>query len=232
LNPFHSVHRGKEIAMQALHHVENAIHHAQCLADEAEDLNLVTMAKTLRHMAKVVSEQLELALVGMDQVVEIKKARNLAQDLLGAAYGALSCRVAESLPEQDAQCLVPTGHLNVAERTRFRLRRLGAMNKTDAVQDLIVEHERALKDYERAVDRYLITCTEANRNRQMAVAKSQLLRMELETAKKRLLAQAKLGGDAYQRIKRRAVRTKKPNWLDREVRKAWQLQIQEVKRAA
>jgi hypothetical protein len=218
--------------MQALHHVENAIHHAQCLADEAEDLELRALSATLRKMSEVVSSQLELALRGMDEVIEVKKSRNLAQDLLSAAYGALSCRITETLPEGEAHALVPTGHLNVAERTRFRLRRLFALENSDAVQDLIVEHQRALADYERAVDCYLETCTRANRNRQMAVAKSQLLRMELENAKKRLLAKARLGGDAYLRIKRRTVRTKKPNWLDHEVQKAWQLQIEEVKRAA
>jgi hypothetical protein len=218
--------------MQALHHVESAIHHAICLADEAEDLLMMELAKSLRHLASLVSEQLEAALRGLDRVEEVKKGRALAHDLLSAAYGALTCQMGEVLDSQSLRKLTPGGHLDVVERTRYRLRRLSAMKSTDAVADLRLEHERALADYERAVDRYLEICTATNHDRQMAVAKSQMLRMELETAKKRLLAKAKVGGDAHRRIKRRTVRTKRPAWLNREFRDIWQAQVDEMKKAA
>jgi hypothetical protein len=46
------------------------------------------------------------------------------------------------------------------------------------------------------------------------VVRSQALRLELDGAKARLLLMADVGSDAWNRIKRRTVRTKRARWID------------------
>ncbi|MCC7071209.1 MAG: hypothetical protein IT383_07800 [Deltaproteobacteria bacterium] len=199
--------------LQSLRHVSSAVRHAEVMADEAEDLNDAPLAERLRARARALAVELERAVEVLDDVEPARTARAQAHDELGALYGALTMQLEAHLPSEEAARLSPGGHLDVVERARFRFRHLA--RATD--EGLVAVREElgaALGRYDAAVDAYLVVCAEAQSRKDEAVVRSQALRVELERVKQRLLVAAPTGGDAWRRIKRRAVRTKRARWLD------------------
>ena len=88
-----------------------------------------------------------------------------------------------------------------------------ALPQSEAERDVQGRLTRGLDAYNKCVDDYLLASARARERADEAVASAQLLRIDLERAKRRLLTLAPVGSDAWRRIKRRAVRTKKPRWL-------------------
>ena len=206
--------------MHALHTVTKAIHHAERLADEAEDLGMLELTRRLRHRADALTLELDIT-VGLHGEIAVTRAdRALAHEALAGAYGAGTLRLEELLHREEASRLSPGSHLDVAERARFRLRRLAARDpRSDTAVDENLELvqtdlERALFAYETAVDAYLLTAADAASRKERTLAASQALRVELERAKLELLARARPGSSAYARIKRQPVRTRRARWID------------------
>lgn len=204
--------------MRCLQHVAAAVRHAEHLADEADDLELTDLARRLRALAALVARDLDEAVRLLDDVEPAREARALAHDALSSVYGETTLRLDADLPKAQVALLSPGGHLDVVERVRYRLRRLEARGDDIGVAaEVRTDLERALFAYDTTVDAYLMACAQAQAKKDAAVVESQALRLELEKAKHRLLAKAAAGSDAWKRIKRRPVRTKRARFVDHEV---------------
>lgn len=204
--------------MRSLHHVAAAIQHAEHLADEADDLGQADLARRLRALAGLVARDLEQAVRLLDDVEPARDARLLAHHSLAAVYGEATLRLDGALPKAHLALLTPGGHLDVVERVRYRLRRLDARADDEGpAADVRDDLDRALHAYDTTVDAYLFACAEAQAKKDAVIVESQALRLELERAKHRLLTTAETGSDAWKRIKRRAVRTKRARFVDHGV---------------
>lgn len=199
--------------LHALRHVSSAVHHAEALADEAEDLGSCHLATRLRARGVEVAKDLDAAVQGIDDVGPASEQRKHAHEMLNAVYGEVTLRLEEMYAPEEASRLSPGGHLDVAERARYRLRHLPTTG-SDALLDARALLERELFHYDAAIDAYLLACAQAQSRKDRAIVKSQALRIELERAKHGLLVQAPAGSDIYKRIKKRTVRTKRARWLD------------------
>lgn len=203
--------------LHALRHVSSAVHHAEVLADEAEDLGVTVLAGRLRARAVSVTADLDAAVEAIDAVAPLRDARARAHVYLQSVYGDVTLRLEQIFPPEVSSRLSPGGHLDVVERARFRLRHMPS-TATPATERLLAETrallEEGLKLYDEAVDRYLAACADAQARKDRAIVKSQALRIELERAKQGLLVQAPADSDIFRRIRRRTVRTKRARWLD------------------
>lgn len=199
--------------LHALRHVSSAVHHAEALADEADDLGSVQLATRLRERGVEVANDLDSAMQGIDEVGPASELRKRAHEMLNAVYADVTLRLEELLSPEQASRLSPGGHLDVAERARYRLRHLPSRGG-EGLLDARALLERGLFTYDAAIDGYLLACAEAQSRKDRAIIKSQALRLELERAKHGLLVQAPAGSEVYKRIKRRTVRTKRARWLD------------------
>jgi hypothetical protein len=206
--------------LHALRHVSSAVHHAEALADEAEDLGNLALAARLRERAAAVAADLEAAVQAIDDVTPARDQRARAHLSLNSVYGEVTLRLEQIFAPEVASRLSPGGHLDVAERARFRQRHLPPRPASphagaeEALEDLRALLERALFSYDAAVDDYLLACADAQSKKDRVIVKSQALRVELERAKQGLLIQAPVDSDVYKRIRRRTVRTKRARWLD------------------
>lgn len=199
--------------LHALRHVSSAVHHAEALADEADDLGAQVLALRLRERGVEVAKDLENAVQSIDDVGPTSELRKRAHEMLNAVYAEVTLRLEEVFDPVSASRLSPGGHLDVAERARFRLRHLPTEG-SEGLLDARALLERALFEYDATVDTYLMACADAQSKKDRAIIRSQALRLELERAKHGLLVQAPAGSDAHKRIKRRTVRTKRARWLD------------------
>lgn len=199
----------------SLRHVETAIRHAESLAEEAESLGAHPLSQQLASAAQELARELHEASEMLDLVEPARESRALAHRSLQSLYNDVTCRIEDRGCPKTLARLTPGGYLDVVERTRYRVRRMSETDDADLLR-LRDQIERALLAYETCVDAYLITAGEAQVKRDGVIAKSQLLRVTLERAKCHLLTLAPAGSPQWARIKRRAVRTKRPRWLTRE----------------
>jgi hypothetical protein len=199
--------------LHSLRHVAMAVRHGEILADEADDLFEHDLARRLRGRAAAIASDVEDAVAAFDLIAPMKQARLRAHAALEAMYQEITVRLARVLSPDELSRLSPGGYLDVVERTRFRMRRF-AFDTREPVVLPRADLGAALAEYDDAVDGYLVACADAQGKKDRAVVRSQALRVELEAAKARLLVKADVDSDAWKRIKRRAVRTKRARWLD------------------
>ncbi len=199
----------------SLRHVETAIRHAESLAEEAESLGALQLSRRLLEAAGTLARDLEEASAVLELVEPARESRGLAHRSLQSLYNDVTCQIEERGCPKTLARLTPGGYLDVVERTRYRVRRLSETEDA-ALLRLRDQIERSLLAYETCVDAYLLTASDAQVKRDGVIAKSQLLRVSLERAKCHLLTLAPAGSPQWHRIKRRAVRTKRPRWLTRE----------------
>ncbi len=199
--------------IHALKHVAAAVAHAEVLADEAGDLGDTAVSNHLRLRARQLGDEVENAVAAFELIEPMKLARLRAHATLDAVHSEITVRLAALLAPEDLSRLTPGAYLDIAERARFRLRRISDM-PDPALQHVKVDLRCAVLAYEDAVDHYLVSCADAQGRKDAAVIKSQALRVELEGAKARLLVKVPVDSDAWRRIKRRAVRTKRARWLN------------------
>lgn len=201
-----------QIQIHALKHVSSAIEHAERFADEAEELGQLELAKGLLYRARILSQRLDEALLAHEKIGPAREARQRAHLALSNQYAEMTLEIESQLPAVLAARLIPGSHLDVAERARFRLRHMMEMDKQLA--PLSAKLQAALCLYERAVDAYLIAAGESAHAKERALTDSQTFRLALERTKWKLLNQAEVGSEAWKRIKRRTVRTKRARWLE------------------
>ncbi len=82
---------------ESLKHVANASHHAEALADEAEDLGAQNLAKRLRKLSDGVVSALEAALLHADDVEPQRQARHFAHAQLTTAYDDATRRLRSAM---------------------------------------------------------------------------------------------------------------------------------------
>lgn len=199
--------------MEPFPQVSNAIRHASALAREAEELGDDALARALRERAERLSGRLEEALSALGRIEPAKEARVLAHGSLASVLGECCAELEEILDPEDALRLLPAGRLDAAERARFLLRRLDAVPTSGTSRAVEERLSRALFAYEACVDAYLLACAEARARKEGVIAESQVLRLDLERAKRTLLALAPAGSPRWRRIQARCVRTKPAAWL-------------------
>jgi hypothetical protein len=184
----------REVMPASLHYVAQAIGHAEGLADEAEYLKDVTTADRLRGEAKAVRDDLEGVERALREVDGLRLARAQAHRQLDAAYHRASA---------GDDVITPPAIVDVAERTRSRLRR--------APPDAMHALREALAHFDASVDAFLDMSARSSSGKQRVIYDGQMLRLRLEEEKRNLLAQA-TEPTQLSRIRARAVRTKMPRW--------------------
>jgi hypothetical protein len=198
--------------LHALRYVASAVRHAETLADEAEDLGVLDLAHRLRRQATELTADLDGALHGLEDIDSLRATRERAYETLVATYLEGTLDLERLCDAGEASLWSPGGHVDVAERARYRMRRLPS--DRPELNDVRALLERSLFAYESAVDAFLASWATTQSRRDRAVARSQVLRVELERAKHALLRKAEPGTEAWRRIRRRIVRTKRARWLD------------------
>jgi hypothetical protein len=205
--------------MEALSHAANAVRHAEALADEAEEAGLDRAAARLRQLGLRTAELLDNVLSLEDQLRPAREARLTTRTYLTSAYKEASLRLDHALGADDAAAFAPGAVLDVAERSRFRVRRLRAHleahpEDTERLDGTLARLEHRLLTYERAVDRYLEVSGQLTFLKDKTLRESHLLRCRLEEAKTQLLARLPPDCAAYKRVRGRAVRTRRARWID------------------
>lgn len=205
--------------MQSLRFVANAISHAESLADEATDLNLGELSTAIWKHARRVSESLDDAVSEMENVKPAKHRRDSELERLKNAYTNATCRLQRVVPANDVYRFCPGGNLNIAERVRFRLRQISLAHHhrssfCDELTLIASDLRKVLDVYEQSVDDSLLALGRSHAKRNMAILQSQKLRLHLEQAKFELLQHTPPGSQAWNRIKKRTVRTRRAQWLE------------------
>lgn len=200
--------------MRPLHAVSNAIHLAELLADEAEELGSNRLSRRLRRRSQRLTAALDQALGSREAVEPARRRRQKAHAALATIFADTTLKLQERGPGIDVALVSNGPHLDVAERVRFRLRRLRDEPPNRSLDDVARVLADGLCEYEGSVDAYLVAAAEAAAAEEAAVLQSQAVRQYLERAKAHLLTRAEPGSDAFTRIRRRPVRTKRPLWLD------------------
>jgi hypothetical protein len=208
--------------MQSLRFVANAIAHAESLADEAADLNLQNIAQDIWKKSLDMSRFLDKAILSLESIKPARTLRERALKRLGTVCANASCQLKAELQPKDVHRFCPGGNLNMAERVRFILRRIEEYQQSEGalpcfLQDVRADLSGALHQYEISVDQYLVSLGQAQEKKSIAILQSQQLRLQLEKAKYQLLQAAEAGSPAWCRIKKRTVRTKRAQWLEKMV---------------
>lgn len=205
--------------MEALSHAANAVRHAEALADEAEEAGLDRAAVRLRQLGLDTATLLDAVLALEEQLRPAREARLTSRTYLTSAYKESSLRLDNALGADEAAAFTPGAVLDIAERARFRVRRLRAHMAehpadTQRLDGTLARLEHRLRTYERAVDRYLEVSGQLTFMKDKALRESHLLRRRLEEAKTQLLARLPPDSAAYRRVRKRAVRTRRARWID------------------
>jgi len=198
--------------MSTLKHVSTAIHHGEVLVGEAEDLREFNTAALLAEGVSRLTRALNKAFNAAEEISDAKQTKRMARRSLKGLYDCATSELEGLLPNDVLYRVTPASHLDVAERTRYRLRRLARI-ESSAVAMIRVRLQSALSAYDIAIDCYLTVCTQARSEKERAIIMSQRFRLDLERAKTFLLTVAEQDSDAFARIKSRVVRTKKARWL-------------------
>ena len=202
--------------MSALHHVAAAIHTAEILADEAEDVGLDDLSKELRAGALNLAADLDCAVAANDNVPQLREARRLARESLQHSYLDFTARLATHLPPEELNRVAPGAMIDIAERVRFTIRRL--QNPMDAYRELCqkVRDELAqnLEAYEICIDALLAASGQALFQKDQVIRESQHFRLLVQRGKYRLLNHMDPKSAGFKRVRARVVRTRKPKWVD------------------
>lgn len=202
--------------MRTMHAVSNAIHLAEVLADEADDIGLDRLSRRLRRRAHRLSLALEAALSSNEEITRARGARQTAYAQLSSLHASSTHDLRGLLPASEPALCSQGPHLDVAERVRFRIRRLQTLQAPLTI-DVLSELTAAIASYEQTVDTYLEVSARAQTCADEAIQLSQVVRRYLERAKAHLLARSHPESAIHDRIRRRRVRTKKATWLHGEM---------------
>lgn len=190
--------------------IATLISHAESLADEASDLHMHDITDRLRLLSSrlaIDSEVIEAALRAA-AFQHNRRAEKLVQ--LRAANQRVELELTARFPCDVAAAYLSSARVSPLETARFRLRRLTDEHRV-ALADVVVVLERAVDEAERAIDESLAASARVFVAQASAKGREHRLRLELERSKASMLAVLPLDSAAATRIRRRVVRTRRPD---------------------
>lgn len=190
--------------------IATLISHAETLADEASDLHMHDITDRLRLLASrlaIDSEVIEAALRAA-AFQHNRRAEKLVQ--LRATNQRVELELAAHFPRDVAAAYLSAARVSPLETARFRLRRLTEAHRV-ALADVVLALEAAVADADRAIDDALAATAAVFVARAAANGRGHRLRLELERSKASMLAVLPVDSAAANRIRRRVVRTRRPD---------------------
>ena len=186
------------------------IAHAESLADEASDLHMHDITDRLRLLASrlaIDSEVIEAALRAA-AFQHNRRAERLVQ--LRAANQRVELELAARFPHDVAAAYLSAARVSPLETARFRLRHLSEAHRV-ALGDVVAVLEGAVAEADRAIDDALAATARVFVARAATRGREHRLRLELERSKASMLAVLPVDSAAANRIRRRVVRTRRPD---------------------
>jgi len=195
-------------------HIKSVVGHLEALSEEALDLGETVCWEELeRGRLELCALLRAITVHAQKKKVSQQELQNLEEHLL-AFLGEKTMEMAFDLSAEDYGLMLTGRELSVANRVRYRCRKLQHLRKTDArAEPHALAHEAMLGRYDAHVDQFLEHSALVSHFRQEALWESQRLRPLLLEAKKILLECSEKGSEQFKRIKKRVVRTKKAHWM-------------------
>jgi hypothetical protein len=190
--------------------IATLINHAEFLADEASDLHMHDITDRLRLLGSrlaIDGEVIESALRAA-AFQHNRRAEKLVQ--LRAANQRVELELATQFPRDVAAAYLSAARVSPLETARFRLRRLTESHRL-ALGNAVLVLERAVTEAERAIDDSLAATARLFVARAGTKGREHRLRLELERSKASMLAVLPVDSAAASRIRRRVVRTRRPD---------------------
>jgi hypothetical protein len=190
--------------------IATLINHAETLADEASDLDMHDITDRLRLLASrlaIDGEVIEAALRAAT-FQHNRRAEKLVQ--LRAANHRVELELGALFPRDVAAAYLSAARVSPLETARFRLRRLTEAHRV-ALGDIVAVLEGAVAEADRAIDEALAATAKVFVARAAANGRGHRLRLELERSKASMLAVLPVDSAAATRIRRRVVRTRRPD---------------------
>ena len=191
------------------------IDNAELLADEACDVGLFTEADGLRLRAARLGKTVEEGEARDADSTRIREVRRRSLELLRRTSHRFCLELESKLAAEDAYGLLTTARLSVEPSMRYRLGRITPAPRVvlgtvvdDATSALTAFHQAELRTFEAA------SCAYIARARVLAMTCE--LRSESQRFKAMLLLVIPQGTDAFRRVSRLVVRTRRPDaWLQK-----------------
>jgi hypothetical protein len=186
------------------------VEHAEFFADEASDAGVLDDAGHLRgraaRLAQIVDDSDELFAEAGRAHAELQRARATVQRTSRRLCLAIEGR----LSFEESAAHMTTVRLAADSATRFRLQRLDEAQQR-ALGGVVPDSAAALRRHDDAERRLFDAGAAAHASRARCIALSHELRADCERVKARLLVTVEADSDAWRRISRRVVRTRRPD---------------------
>lgn len=193
--------------------------HAEAFADEAADLGVCDITDRLRVGASRLAVDVELVEAALRTLAsrQLRRAEKLVA--LRAFNHRVEVELTVRFPGEVAAAYLASARVSAKDTALFRLRCLSDVHKA-ALGHLVSGLENAVADADRAVDDTLAAAAAEFVARARANGHAHRLRLDLERSKATLLAVLPAASAAADRIRRRVVRTRRPDrdafWPSRE----------------
>jgi len=186
------------------------IGHAEAFADEAADLRIFELSDRLRLKASRLAIDQELVEAKVTMVRRTRVARIEAIRALRAHNHRFEVELSTRLPAKDAAEFLKTARVSATSLATFRLRRLTLVQE-QVLGPIVANLRAALAAVERADEEHLTAVAAEIAASAACNGRAARLRVDLERAKAELLAVLPQGCDAWRRVRRRVVRTRRPD---------------------
>jgi hypothetical protein len=200
--------------MSSEFHIRSVVSHLEAFSEEALDLGEGAWGEQLEQARCELCALLKKVTIYEEKKKLSHQELQILDHRLLEFLGQKTLEMAFDLSAPDYALMLTGRQLSVANRVRYRQRKLEQLQKTDVrAESYALEHERLLRRYDAQVDQFLENSAFVSYFRQEALWESQRLRPLLLEAKRQLLARSDQGSDQFKRIKKRIVRTKKAHWM-------------------
>ena len=186
------------------------ITHAETLADEAADAGLHEISDHLRLSASRLAIDGELVDVALRVAATTHRRRVEAMRRLSAFNHRIELEMAARFPRDVAAAYLASARVSPKDTACFRLRRFSTAHR-EALGDLVTGLEAAIGDCDLAIDESLAATAAAFVARAQANGRAYRLRLDCERSKAALLAVLPSSSAAAGRVRRRVVRTRRPD---------------------
>jgi len=190
--------------------IATLINHAEALADEAADAGLHDITDRLRLGASRLAIDGELVDVALRAAAARHARRAEKIGHLRALNHRVEVEMATRFPHDVAAAYLASARVTPKDTAQFRLRRFTDVHRA-VLGPLVAELEQALLEMDRAVDESLAAAAAEFVAKARANGRGHRLRLDLERSKATLLAVVPAESAAAERIRRRVVRTRRPD---------------------
>jgi hypothetical protein len=186
------------------------VDHAEFIADEACDAGLGPVSDDIRLKSSRLQLAIEEAEARETEARLSSTQRATAFSLLKRASNRLSLEIDVRLPFDEAIELLTTVRLACEPATRFRLDRLNTRQRS-SLGSVVDDTDAALRGLDQAERHHFESAARVNAARARATAQGHDLRADCERVKALLLVSLEVNSDAWRRVSRRVIRTRRPD---------------------